>query len=180
MPMNLIGLPVTARIDKRGAAARIAIDAGQHDAGDADALGEALGDIDRVLAGHGVGDEQALGRLHRVAHRRDLEHQRLVDMEPAGGVEDDHVVASRRATSMRAPGDGDRLLARDDRQGRDLDLAAEHGELLLRRRALHVERGQQHLLALALFEEARELGRGRGLARALQAEHQDRRPAAPR
>ena len=36
---------------ERGAAAAVAVDAGQHDAGDADPLVEALGEIDGVLAG---------------------------------------------------------------------------------------------------------------------------------
>ena len=96
---------------ERGAAARIAVDAGQHDAGDADALGKGLADIDRVLAGHGVDDEQALGRLRGVAHRRHLVHQRLVDVEPAGGVEDEDVVAFALGLLERAPGDVDRPLA---------------------------------------------------------------------
>src|SRR5262249_23778965 len=83
--------------------------------------------------------------LCRRAHRRHLEHQLLVDVEPAGGVEDDDVVAFEAALLERAPGDRHRLLAGDDGQRVDADLAAEHGELLLRRRALHVERGEQHL-----------------------------------
>ena len=78
---------------QRGAAARVAIDAGQHDAGDAGALAERLGDIDRVLAGHRIGDEQRLVRRRRLAHRRDFEHQLLVDVQPAGGVEHHDVVA---------------------------------------------------------------------------------------
>ena len=164
---------------QRRAAARVAVDAGQDDAGDAGALAERLGDIDRVLAGHRVGDQQGLVRRRRLAHRGDLEHQLLVDVEPAGGVEHDDVVALACApTCERAPGDRDRPLAGDDRQGRDADLAAELRQLLLRRRPLHVERGHQHLLALAGLEAQRDLGRGRRLARALQPDQHDRRPAA--
>ena len=47
---------------QRRAAAAVAVDAGQHDAGDADALVERLGEVDRVLAGERVGDEQDLVR----------------------------------------------------------------------------------------------------------------------
>ena len=50
-PTSLIGLPVTARMRERGAAAAVAVDARQHDAGDADPLIEALGKLDGVLAG---------------------------------------------------------------------------------------------------------------------------------
>ena len=57
---------------QRGAAARIAVGARQHDAGDADALVERLGDVDGVLAGEAVGDEQRLVRARDVAHLRRL------------------------------------------------------------------------------------------------------------
>ena len=50
---------------QRRAAAPVAVDAGQHDAGDADAFVEVLGEIDGVLAGQRVGDEQDLMRLAR-------------------------------------------------------------------------------------------------------------------
>ena len=67
----------------------------------------------------------------------------------------------------------DRVLAEDDRQRVDADLPAQHRELLLRRRALHVERGHQHLAPVALGEALGDLGRGRRLARALQADQHD-------
>ena len=51
-----------------GAAARVAIDAGEHDAGDADLLVERLGRRDGVLADHCVGDEQRFVGLHEIAH----------------------------------------------------------------------------------------------------------------
>ena len=126
MPISTIGLPVIARIDKRRAAARVAVDPGQHDAGDAGALAKGLGDIDRVLTGHRIGDEQGLVRRRDLAHRRDFEHQLLVDVEPPGGVEDDDVVALGAPGLQRPPGDRDRPLARHDRQRSDADLAAEH------------------------------------------------------
>ena len=65
-------------------------------------------------------------------------------------------------------------LADHDRQRLDADLLAENGELLLRGRAAHVERGHQHALALLLEQALGDLGGGGGLARALQADHQDR------
>ena len=52
---------------ERRAAAAVAVDAGEHDAGDADALVEGLGEVDRVLAGQRVGDQQDLVRAGRVA-----------------------------------------------------------------------------------------------------------------
>ncbi len=48
---------------QRRAAARVAVHPGQDHAGELDLVDEALGDVDRVLAGHRVGDEQDLVRL---------------------------------------------------------------------------------------------------------------------
>ncbi len=102
-----------------------------------------------------------------------LEHQRLVDMGAAGGVEDDDVIAAETAGLFGAARDLDRRLADDHRQRRDLDLFPELAELLLRRRAARVERGQQHLAALPLGQPLGDLGRGGRLAGALQADHHD-------
>ena len=51
----------------------------------------AVRDVHRLLAGHRVEDEKGVRRLRLVAHRGELVHQRLVDVEAAGGVEDDRV-----------------------------------------------------------------------------------------
>ena len=101
---------------ERRAAAAIAVDAGQHDAGDADALVEALGEVDGVLAGQAVGDEQGLVRMGDVAHLRHLLHQRFVDVGAAGGVEHHHVVAAEPRRIHGAPRDLLRRLPGDDRQ----------------------------------------------------------------
>ena len=55
-----------------------------------------------------------------------------------------------------------------------VDLTAEHGELLLRGGALHVERGHQHLALHAVGEAARDLGGGGCFTGALQTDHHDR------
>ncbi len=51
---------------------------------------------------------------------------------------------------------------------------AQDGELLHRGGAVGVEAGHEDALALALLEAAGDLGGGRRLAAALQADHQDR------
>ena len=98
---------------QRRAAAAVAIDAGQHDAGDADAVVEALGEIDGVLAGEAVGDEQDFVRARGGLDLGHLGHQRLVDMGAAGGVEHHDIVAlqARRllgAARRSAPASGRR------------------------------------------------------------------------
>ena len=74
----------------------------------ADALVEVLGEIDRVLAGQRVGDEQDLVRPRGRADLRHLRHQGLVDMGAAGGVEQHDVVALQPRRLLGALGDGDR------------------------------------------------------------------------
>ena len=50
---------------------------------------ERLRHANRILAGHGVDHQQRLGRRHRARDADQLVHHRLVDMQAAGGVEDD-------------------------------------------------------------------------------------------
>ena len=53
---------------QRRAAAAVAVDAGQHDAGEADALVERARQIDGVLAGQRIGDEQHFVRRGGALH----------------------------------------------------------------------------------------------------------------
>ena len=48
---------------QRRAAARVAVELRQHDAGDADPPVELAGALDRVLAGHRIRDVEQIGRL---------------------------------------------------------------------------------------------------------------------
>ena len=91
VPRNLTGTPVTAEMEsaappRASPSILVRIRPGHRDGRD-----ERLGDADGLLAGHGVDDEQGLDRLHRRVDRGDLGHERLVDRQPAGGVEDDDV-----------------------------------------------------------------------------------------
>ena len=100
---NRIGLPVTALTRQRRAAARVAVELAHHHAVELHGLGELLGDVDGVLAGHRVDDEQHVVRLappSRIV--AELGHQLLVDVQAAGRVDDQHVLALR-ARRARAP-----------------------------------------------------------------------------
>ena len=162
---------------ERGTAAAIAVDAGQHDARERNARIEALGEVDGILAGQRVGDEQRLVRLRDLLDRGDLRHQLVVDMRATRGVEQQHVVAAELGRFQRARSDLGRAFAGDDGERGDARLLAEHAELLLRRGTPRVERSHQDFLLVAGLETARELRRRRRLARALQADqhHGDRR-----
>ena len=113
-------------------------------------------------------------RLGDVTDLFGLAHQLVIDVQPARGVEQDHVVAAQPARLHRARGDLLRRLALDDGQRVDARLLAQHLELLLCRRAPRVERGHQHLALVALVKALGELRGCRRLAGALQADHHDR------
>ncbi len=105
---------------------------------------------------------------------RHLLHQLFVERDAAGRIEDHDVVAAELGSRHGAVGDLQRRLPSDDRQRRNLRLLAEHAQLLLRRRTPRIERRHQDLLAVPVGESVTDLGRCRCLARALQADHQDR------
>ncbi len=159
---------------ERGAATAVAVDAGQHDAGDADAVVEIFRQIDRVLAGERIGDEQDFVGFGGGLDLGHLRHQGLVDMSAAGRIEHDHVIALQPRRLLGAARDLHRRLAGDDRQSVDADLAAEYGELFLRRRPFYVERGHQHALPETVGQALGDFRSCGGLARALQADHHDR------
>ena len=105
---------------------------------------------------------------------RCLRHHFFVERGAAGGVQQHHVVAAELRSLERAACDLLRLLAGHDRQRRHLEVAAEYGQLLHRRRAVDVERSHQHLALVTLGEAAGKFCGGGGFAGALQADHHDR------
>ena len=50
-------------------------------------------ELHRVLAGHGVGDEENLLRIQDLLQGLHLVHQLLVDVQTAGGIDDEDVAA---------------------------------------------------------------------------------------
>ena len=160
---------------QRRAATAIAIDARQDDAGNADRVVERFGDIDRVLAGQRIRHQQGFVRRNQFLHRRHFGHQLFIDMLAAGGIKDDGVIAADLGRRHGAAGDVERPLPGDDRQHGNAGLLAQHAQLLHSGRAGGVERRHQHALLLAGLQHQRQLGGCRGLARTLQADHQDRR-----
>ena len=131
---------------------------------------EALGEIDGVLAGQSVGNEQRLMGAGDLLDGGRFRHQLFVDMGAAGGIEQEHVIAAASGGFDRALGDGRGSFAGNDGERGDARLLAEHAELLLRRGAPRIERGHQHFLLVAGLEPLAELGGGGGLAGALQAD----------
>ena len=95
VPMNLIGTPVTGLTDSSGPAAGVAVELGHDHAVELQRFVERLGAVDGVLAGHAVDDQVHLLRLDPAVDLLELLHQLVVDVQPAGRVENDHDVGAR-------------------------------------------------------------------------------------
>ena len=105
----------------------------------------------------------------------DFLHHRLVDGEPARGIDDQHIVVMSARVLQRPLRDINRLLAFGDGVKINLDLSRQHFQLLDGRRTVDVATRQQHLLFLFDTQPARQLARRRRFAGALQTRHQDNR-----
>ena len=159
---------------ERRTTARIAVELGEDHAVDADRVVESLGDVHRLLAGHGVDGEDHLVNGRRLANVAQLIEQRLVDLQPAGGVDDDDVAVEPRRFRDAARGEL-RDLGLPIRDGhRDLVVQPELLELLHGGGARDVGCDQHRPVAVAPDRQA-ELGCGGGLARALEADQHDHR-----
>ena len=129
-----------------------------------------LGGVYRVLTDHGVHHQKDLGGLHSGLDIPQLVHQLLVHMEPAGGVQKDHVVAVGCGVLHGGPGDVHRVGLAHLEDG-DVQLFAYHLQLLDGGGAVDIAGGQQGPLAVLFFHQPGQLGAVGGLARALEAHH---------
>ncbi len=163
------------RDGQRGATSRVTVELGQHHAVVADAVEERLGGRDRVLADHRVNDEQHFVRFNGVPDGTGLRHHLRVDAQPAGGVDDDHVVLGPPRLLQGAASDRDRVahaIARGGREHRHAGALAEHLELLHRVGPLQVAGDEQRGVAL-LLQPQRELAGERRLTGPLEAREHD-------
>ena len=93
MPANLMGLPVTAVTESAAPPRASPSSFVSMTPVMSSASSKALRGVDRVLAGHGVDDQQYLGGLDGGLDVLQLVHERLVNVQAAGRVEKDEVVA---------------------------------------------------------------------------------------
>ena len=111
---------------ERGTTAGIAVELGEHHACEVHAVVEGLGGVDRVLADHGVDDEEHFVRVHGVADVAGLAHQGFVDAQTAGGVDDDHVVELGAGVCHAVAGDLHRITGGVVEFGGGAGLGSEH------------------------------------------------------
>ena len=163
-----------------GATARVAVHLREHEPADRQARLERRRRFHRVLPGHCVDDEEDLVRLSGRHDRFHFAHHLVVDVQPAGAVDDDRVRAVPACGGDRR-GDVVRDATRLDGHDRDAKLLAERAQLLDRGRPVNVGSDEERSAPL-LSEDIRELRGGRRLSRALKADEQQhgRRALRPR
>ena len=110
--MNSMGLPVTSMDGERAAAAGIAVHLRHDDAVEVDLLGKRRGNVDDILAGHGIDDHENLVGLDGVANARSASSIiSLIDMQAARRVDDDDVAQVVDGVAHALGGDLDGVLA---------------------------------------------------------------------
>ena len=141
-PDEADGLPRDALDRQRRAAAGVGIELAEDDPRQGHPRVELLRDVHRVLAGHGIRDQQRLVGLCRVTDAHQLGHQLVVHLETARRVDDDHVVLllARERESVLDHAHGVLRFLPVDGHAR---LLPEHGELLDRRGADEVSSHQE-------------------------------------
>ena len=134
--------------------------------------------VDGVLAGHGVGDEEDLLRREELFQALHLGHQILVDVEAAGGVDDERVAAHDDGfaagffcETLNKSGAGGLALLVALVEAR-LDLLGDDFELLACGGAVDVDR-DEHGTVTALFEPRGQLAGGSRFAGTLQSGHEN-------
>ena len=156
---------------KRRAAARVAVELGQHHTGERQRVVEGLGHVDRVLALHRVDHEQRLDRIQRRMQRLDLVHHRLVDRQ---GDRRYRRSARRGNGCARSPVRRRARCRRGfcsgvDREELDVELPRQRAQLVDRRRTVDVATHQQHFLLQVLAQAFASLPAVVVLPGALQA-----------
>ena len=135
---------------------------------------EGLGDVDGFLAGGGVGDEEGFDRLDGAGDLFDLVHHPVVELDPAGGVDDDVRMGVADAEFESAPGNVDRTGPGALLMDGHVNLLAQGLQLSDGGRAVGVG-GDHDRAAAVLAERQGQLGRCGGFARALEPDHENHR-----
>jgi len=76
---------------------------------------ELTGHRDRVLAGHGIGNEQDLVRHHRGLDASQFVHEFVIDVQTPACIEHDQIKALRATALNPVPADADDVLRRRPR-----------------------------------------------------------------
>ncbi len=162
-----------------GAAAGIAVQPGQDEAGEGDGGVEALDDFNGFLAKGGVGNEEDLLRAQGVADAGELAQEGVVEVEASGGIDDDGVPGDAGGLGKRGGGEGGGVFGGAVGGDGDVEGAGERFELVDGGGALEVGGDEEGVAPVAL-EPGGEFGGGGGLPAALEAAEEDAEGGAGR
>ncbi len=159
------------------AAASVAVELREDDTGDAEPFVKFAGGANGVLADHGVGDEENFRGIQFALQHLQFVHQFGVDVEAAGGVDEDHVVGGKLCFAHGAAHDFERLVGSGAGPERRAGGARDLGELFAGSGAIDVG-GDDHRAVAMFGEPFAHFAGGGGFAGALQADDEpDRRRA---
>ena len=127
--------------------------------------------VDSFLAGGRIEHEQRFLRLDQVAQAHQFLHQRLVNLQPPGGIEDERVPVVGAGDVQRLAGNLQHVRLAFGREHRQIQLLAQGFELIHCRRAIHVGRYQQRGASL-LMEQPPQLAARSRLTGAVEPHHQ--------
>ena len=147
IPTNLMGLPVTARMESAAPPRASPSSLVSMHAVDAQRLIKGGGGVHRILTGHGIHHQQDLCGLHRRLDGLQLVHQGLIDVQPSGGIQKDHVVAVLPGVLDGLLGDVYRVRLTHF-EHRDVQLFAHHLQLVDGGGTVHIAGDQQRPLAV--------------------------------
>ncbi len=161
---KLDGLGDNGANGEGSAAARVAVELGEDDAVEVEAVVELLGGVDSVLTRHRVNHEERLVGADGLLEVGYLVHHLLVDGQPAGGVDNDDVVILLLGLANSMPGNLHHVLIAV--LGIDIDANGFSNDLQLLdgSRTIDVAGHQERLLVLAFLQHPGQLACERGLS----------------
>jgi hypothetical protein len=155
-----------------GPATGVAVEFGEDGAGNVEGLIELGGDVDGFLAGGSIENEENFLGFDQVTELDQFLDERFVDLEPAGGIEEEGVAVLSPGVLERFAGESEQVRFTAAQEDRKIELTPQRFELIHGGRAMEIG-GDQERLASLFQEEACEFAGGGGLAGAVETNHED-------
>ena len=159
---------------QRGAAARITVELRQNDTRNGKQIVERFGHIDRFLTDHSVDHQKNFRRFDSVLDLLQFFHQDFVDLQTAGRVDKDHIVAVFSGVRDAGFRNFDGRNTASHRKDGNADAFADDFQLINSGRTVNVARHEQGIFPFFLIISG-EFSAMSGFAGALQTDHHDDR-----
>ena len=122
---------------------------------------ETLSRFHRVLTRQSISDEKCFNRLRLFGNRRNFVHQLIINCGPARRIEEHNIITALSALIHGTLCNLKRGLTFDNRKKPCARLFGQNTELFHRRRAVCIQRSEEHFALAALLEELTNLTRRR-------------------